>query len=62
MEFIQILFEDYISFSLLIKKQLFIIFLPKKQWIYDHFHEFASDFWKFCKINGVLLIEIESYT
>ena len=31
------------SFSLLIKKQPFIIFLPKKQRIYDYFYEFASE-------------------
>ena len=30
-------------FSLLIKKQPFIIVLPKKQRIYDYFYEFASE-------------------
>ena len=43
MMFFQILFDYQISFSLLIKKQPFIIFLPKKQRIYDHFSEFASE-------------------
>merc|ERR1711997_78477 len=43
MIFFQILFDYQISFSLLIKKQPFIIFLPKKQRIYDYFYEFASE-------------------
>merc|ERR1711997_200508 len=43
MIFFQILFEYQISFSLLIKKQPFTIFLPKKQRIYDYFYEFASE-------------------
>ena len=43
MTFFQILFDYQISFSLLIKKQPFMIFLPKKQRIYDYFSEFASE-------------------
>ena len=43
MTFFHILFDYEISFSLLIKKQPFIIFLPKKQRIYDYFYEFASE-------------------
>ena len=43
MMFFRILFDYYISFSLLIKKQPFIILLPKKQRIYDYFSEFASE-------------------
>ena len=42
MMFFKILFDYQISFSLLIKKQPFIIFLPKKQRTYDYFYEFAS--------------------
>ena len=41
--FFQILFDYKISFSLLIKMQPFMIFLPKKQRIYDYFYEFASE-------------------
>ena len=40
MKFFQILFDKWISWQ--IKKQPLIIFLPKKQWIYDYFYEFAS--------------------
>ena len=43
MTFFQSLFYYQISFSLLIKKQLVIIFLPPKQRIYDCFYEFASE-------------------
>ena len=43
MKLFQILFDEYISFSLPIKKQPLIIFLPKKQWFYDYFYEFASE-------------------
>ena len=39
----QILLDYYISFSLLIIKQPFMIFLPKKQRIYDYVYEFASE-------------------
>ena len=42
MMFFQILSHYKISFSLLIKKQPFINFLPKKQRIYAYFYEFAS--------------------
>jgi hypothetical protein len=41
--FFQILFDYWISFSLLIKKHTFINFLPKKQRSYDYFSEFASE-------------------
>ena len=43
MMFLQILFDYLISFSLSIKKQSFMIFLPKKQRIYDYFSEFTSE-------------------
>ena len=43
MTFFQILFDYYFFFSLLIKKQPFIIFLPKKPRIYSYFSEFASE-------------------
>ena len=43
MMFLQILFDYEIFFSLLIKKQPFIIFLPKKQRIYDYFYELDSE-------------------
>ena len=42
MVFFQIFYDYQISFSLLIKKQPFIICLPKKQRIYDYY-EFASE-------------------
>ena len=41
--FFKILFDYQISFSLLIKKQPLIIFLPKKQKIYDYFSKFANE-------------------
>ena len=71
MMFFQILFDYQISFSLLIKKQPFIFFLPKKQRIYDYFYEFASEalhivifenFVKSMTSCRLLLIEIKSYT
>ena len=43
MMFFQILFDYWISISLMIKKQPFIIFLPKKPRIYSYFSEFASE-------------------
>ena len=66
--FFQILFDQKISFSSLIKNKPFIIFLPTKQKIYDYFSEFASEalqiviFENFVKLNDILLIEIESHT
>ena len=39
----QILFDFWISFSLFIKRQPFIILWPKKQRIYDCCYEFASE-------------------
>ena len=63
MMFFQILFDYKITLSLLIKKQTFIFFLPKKQRIYDYFSEFASEALHIVIFdNDVLLIEIESYT
>ena len=65
MMFFKILYNYWISFSLLMKKQPFIISLVQKSKDYDYFYEFASEALHiviFENFNDVLLIEIESYT
>ena len=60
--FFRILFDYQIFFSLLIKKQPFKFFLPKKQRIYNYFYEFASEALHIVIFENFVNIEIESYT